>query len=47
MSSTSEARRSFAAEPIREKSVKDLVGVGEKLGEKLEALGFDKVIYFS
>lgn len=49
MSSTSELRRSFAAEPIRDKCVTDLVGVGEVLGRRLKKAGFDKVnsIYVS
>lgn len=40
---TSEARRSFVAEPIRDKSVMELVGVGEILGQRLKAVGFDTV----
>lgn len=48
MSSTSERRRSFAAEPIRGKSVTELVGVGKTLGRKLEAARFNTVnfVYF-
>lgn len=45
MSSTSEKRRSFAAEPIRDKSVMDLVGIGEALGQRLTATGYDTVSF--
>lgn len=47
MFNSSEARRSFAVEPLREKSVTDLAGVSEMLGKQLKLLGFDKVISFS
>lgn len=47
MSSTSEKRRSFAAEPMRGKPVTDLAGIGETLGKRLAEAGFDKVILFS
>lgn len=43
MSSSSEARRSFAAEPLGDKSVTDLAGVCEALGARLKAAGFDEV----
>lgn len=47
MSSTSEKRRSFAAEPMRGKLVTDLAGVGETLGRRLTEAGFDMVILYS
>ncbi|XP_046612512.1 barrier-to-autointegration factor-like [Neodiprion virginianus] len=42
MSSTSQKHRNFAAEPMREKPVTELAGVGEDLGKRMEAAGYDK-----
>ncbi|CAH1173703.1 unnamed protein product [Phaedon cochleariae] len=42
MSSTSQKHRNFVAEPMGEKPVTDLAGVGGVLGERLVLAGFDK-----
>lgn len=40
---SSEAHRSFAAEPMSEKPITKLAGVDETLGQQLKLFGFDKV----
>ncbi len=43
MSTTSQKHRNFVAEPMNNKSVTDLAGIGEVLGKRLDSKGFDKV----
>jgi len=46
MSSTSQKHRNFVAEPMGEKPVTDLAGIGDVLGGRLSDLGYDKVSLF-
>jgi len=40
--STSQKHRNFVGEPMGEKGVKDLAGIGDALGDRLCNKGFDK-----
>ena len=43
MSTTSQKHRNFIAEPMSDKPVTELAGIGETLGGRLSGKGFDKV----
>ena len=43
MSTTSQKHRNFIAEPMSDKPVTELAGIGETLGGRLTGKGFDKV----
>lgn len=45
MSTTSQKHHNFVSEPMGDKPVTDLAGIGETLGKRLDAKGFDKVEY--
>lgn len=45
MSSTSQKHRNFVQEPMGEKSVTELAGIGEVLGGRLKDHGFDMVFF--
>lgn len=42
MSTTTQKHKEFVAEPMGEKNVMALAGIGEALGKRLEEKGFDK-----
>ncbi|OQR74066.1 barrier-to-autointegration factor-like [Varroa jacobsoni] len=42
MSTTSQKHKSFVSEPMGEKPITDVAGIGEVLGKRLVAKGFDK-----
>lgn len=43
MSTTSQKHQHFVSEPMGDKPVTDLAGIGEKIGQRLSDGGFDKV----
>lgn len=43
MSSTTKKFREFMAEPIGDKNIQDVPGIGDVLGTKLSEAGYDKV----
>lgn len=45
MSSTSQKHKNFVSEPMGEKEVTELAGIGNVLGERFTEKGFDKVCY--
>lgn len=46
MSTTSKKHQDFVSEPMGEKEVTAIAGIGDVLGQRLSDKGFDKVITF-
>jgi hypothetical protein len=47
MSTTSQKHKNFVAEPMGDKPVTDVAGIGEVLGKRLVNQGFDKVFTYN
>lgn len=45
-STTSQKHKAFSGEPMRDKPVEDLAGIGPTLAGRLKEQGFNKVSYF-
>jgi hypothetical protein len=45
-SSTTKKFREFMAEPIGDKGIRDVPGIGDVLGAKLSEAGYEKVRFF-
>lgn len=45
-STTSQKHKAFSGEPMRDKPVEDLAGIGVTLAGRLKEQGFHKVSYF-
>ena len=43
MSSTSQKHKDFVGEPMGDKDIKEVAGIGEVLGKRLQEIGYDKV----
>lgn len=43
MSSTSQKHKNFVGEPMGEKDIREVAGIGEVLGKRLTDSGYDKV----
>jgi hypothetical protein len=45
-SSTTQKFREFMAEPLGDKGIRDVPGIGDVLGTKLSEAGYEKVCFF-